>query len=130
APSHPDLIFRVAGEGEERSALEHGAARRGLGERFVLAGGVKDVPGFLAGLDVAVLCSRAEGMPNAVLEYMAAGRPVVAAAVGANPDLLAGGDCGLLVPPGDAGALAGAIDRLLTDRGLARRLGAAARRRA
>lgn len=130
APAHPDVVFRVAGEGEERGALEHGAARRGLGERFVLDGRVKDVPGFLAGLDVAVLCSRAEGMPNAVLEYMAAGRPVVATAVGAVPELIEDGTHGLLVPPGDAGALARAIARLLADPGLARRLGEAARWRA
>ena len=88
------------------------------------------MPGFLAELDVAVLCSRAEGMPNAVLEYMAAGRPVVATAVGAVPELIEDGTHGLLVPPGDPGALARAIARLLADPGLARRLGEAARWRA
>jgi glycosyltransferase involved in cell wall biosynthesis len=130
APDHPDVVFRVAGEGEDRPALEQGAARSGLAERFVLEGSVADVPGFLAGLDVAVLCSRAEGMPNAVLEYMAAGRPVVATAVGATPELIADGEHGLLVPPGDAAALARAIARLLADPALARRLGEAARWRA
>jgi glycosyltransferase involved in cell wall biosynthesis len=130
APSHPDVVFRVAGEGEERSALEQGAARHGLGERFVLEGRVDDVPGFLAGLDIAVLCSRAEGMPNAVLEYMAAGRPIVATAVGATPELIEDGMHGLLAPPGDPAALARAIGRLLVDPALARRLGEAARWRA
>jgi glycosyltransferase involved in cell wall biosynthesis len=130
APSHPDVVFRVAGEGEERAALEHGALRRGLAGRFVLQGSVADVPGFLAGLDVAVLCSRAEGMPNAVLEYMAAGRPTVATAVGATAELIEDGTHGLLVPPGDAVALARAIARLLGDPGLAGRLGEAARWRA
>ena len=130
APSHPDVVFRVAGEGEERGALEHAAVQRGLGQRFVLEGRVKDVAGFLAGLDVAVLCSRAEGMPNAVLEYMAAGRPVVATAVGAVPELIEDGTHGLLVPPGDPAALARAIARVLADPGLARRLGDAARARA
>jgi glycosyltransferase involved in cell wall biosynthesis len=91
---------------------------------------VKDVPGFLAGLDVAVLPSRAEGMSNAVLEYMAAGRPIVATAVGATPELIADGEHGLLVPPDDPARLADALDRLLRDPDLARRLGAAARRRA
>jgi glycosyltransferase involved in cell wall biosynthesis len=91
---------------------------------------VADVPSFLAGLDVAVLPSRAEGMSNAVLEYMAAGRPIVATAVGATPELLADGEHGLLVPPGDPAALAAAIGKLLRQPELARRLGAAARRRA
>jgi glycosyltransferase involved in cell wall biosynthesis len=130
APSHPDVVVLVAGEGEEHRALEEGAARRGLGERFLLEGRVTNVPGFLAELDVAVLCSRAEGMPNAVLEYMAGGRPIVATAVGATPELIEDGTHGLLVPPGDSAALARAIGRLLADPGLARRLGEAARWRA
>jgi glycosyltransferase involved in cell wall biosynthesis len=130
APDHPDVVFRVAGEGEERTALEQGAAQYGLAERFVLEGSVADVPAFLAGLDVAVLCSRAEGMPNAVLEYMAAGRPIVATAVGATPELIVDGEHGLLVPPCDAAALAREIARLLGDPGLARRLCEAARWRA
>ncbi len=69
-------------------------------------------------------------MPNAVLEYMAAARPIVATAVGATPELIRDGVHGLLVPPNDAPALAAAIDRLLTDRDLACRLGEAARERA
>jgi glycosyltransferase involved in cell wall biosynthesis len=69
-------------------------------------------------------------MPNAVLEYMAAGRPIVATAVGATPELIEDGEHGLLVPPGDAGALARAIARLLDEPALARRLGEAARWRA
>jgi glycosyltransferase involved in cell wall biosynthesis len=85
------------------------------------------VPHFLADLDVAVLPSRAEGMSNAVLEYMAAGRPIVATAVGANPDLLDHGVTGLLVPPGDDSALAWAIGKLLREPAGARRMGEAAR---
>src|SRR5262249_4735618 len=98
--------------------------------RFALPGAVADVPGFLAGLDVAVLPSRAEGMSNALLEYMAAGRPVVATPVGATPEVIEDGVHGLLVQPGDPEALAAAIGRLLSDLALASRLGAAARARA
>jgi glycosyltransferase involved in cell wall biosynthesis len=128
--SHPDIAFRVAGEGEERPELERQVAAAGLVDQFALPGAVKDVPGFLAGIDIAVLSSRSEGMPNAVLEYMAAGRAVVATAVGATPELIEDGVHGLLVPPDDAGRLAGAIVELLRDPGRAARLGAAARRRA
>ena len=130
ARSHPRAVFRVGGEGELRPALEGLARDLGLGERFELAGAVADVPAFLAGLEVCVLCSRSEGMSNAVLEYMAAGRPVVATAVGATPELIEDGRHGLLVPPEDAAALAAAVRRLLDDPGLAVRLAGAARRRA
>jgi glycosyltransferase involved in cell wall biosynthesis len=127
---HPRAFFEVAGEGESRRSLELQAEAAGLGGRFRLRGGVDDMPEFLAGLDVAVLCSRAEGMSNALLEYMAAGRPIVATAVGAAPALIENEVHGMLVPPGDVVRLAEAIGQLLTDRGLARRLGESARRRA
>ncbi|HVS37576.1 MAG TPA: glycosyltransferase [Gemmataceae bacterium] len=125
-----DLRFQIAGEGEMRASLEATAQARGLADRFRLLGSVSDIPAFLGGLDVAVLCSRSEGMSNALLEYMAAGRAIVATAVGAAPDLIEDGVQGLLVPPGDADRLAEAIARLLRRPELARRLGEAARRRA
>jgi glycosyltransferase involved in cell wall biosynthesis len=130
AARFPHATFPVAGEGELGPHLGCLAGDLGLGSRLVLTGSVADVPGFLAGLDVAVLCSRSEGMSNALLEYMAAGKPIVATAVGANGYLVRHNVHGLLVPPGDAGRLAGAIRRLLEDPSLARRLGAAARARA
>jgi glycosyltransferase involved in cell wall biosynthesis len=128
--SRPGVRFRVAGEGKQRSELEGFIERLGLCGRFVLSGAEADVTAFLAGLDVAVLPSRAEGMSNALLEYMAAGRAIVATDVGGNGELVEHGVHALLVPPDDPRALAHAIDRLLADRALARRLGAAARNRA
>src|SRR5579875_3020105 len=127
---HPQTVFTVAGEGPLRTVLQQQAAAEGLAEHFSLPGSVADVPSFLASLDVAVLCSHAEGMSNALLEYMAAGRAIVATQVGAAPELIVDGVHGLLVPPGDAPKLAGAIQRLLEDRELAQRLGTAARQRA
>ena len=127
---HRRAIFAVAGEGELRASLEEQARRAGLAGQFQILGSVTDVPEFLAGLDVAVLCSHAEGMSNALLEYMAAGRAIVATAVGAATELIEDGTHGLLVSPGDAERLAEAVGRLLDDRQLARRLGKAARRRA
>jgi glycosyltransferase involved in cell wall biosynthesis len=126
---HPEVTFLIAGEGALRPELERLAAERGLGERFVLVGTLADVPGFLAGLDVAALPSRSEGMSNALLEYMAAGKAIVATAVGGNPRLIDDGVHGLLVPSEDPGALATAISRLLSDADLATQLGLAARRR-
>lgn len=112
----------LIGDGQERAELERQAA--GLDVAF--EGQRKDVPAFLAQTDVFVLPSLEEGLSNAVMEAMAAGKPIVATAVGGTPELL-GGDRGLLVPPADPLALAAAIERLLTDRVEAERLGAAAR---
>jgi glycosyltransferase involved in cell wall biosynthesis len=127
--AHPGATFHVAGEGPLRPELLRLASDLGLGERVTLWGSVADVPGFLAGLDVAVLPSLTEGMSNALLEYMAAGRAIVATGVGGNVRLIEDGVNGLLVPPGDAIRLAAAVGRLLSDPALATRLGAAARRR-
>jgi glycosyltransferase involved in cell wall biosynthesis len=124
----PDVVFEVAGDGEQRAELERLHAELRLGERFILRGSVSDVPGFLRSVDVAVLPSHSEGMSNALLEYMAAGRAVVATAVGATPELVHDGETGLLVPPGNETALADATGRLIADAGLSQRLGAAARR--
>jgi len=95
-----------------------------------MPGSLADVPAFLADLDVAVLCSNSEGMSNAILEYMAAVRPIVATAVGGNMQLIEDSQDGLLVPPGNPHQLAQAIGRLLDDSPLADRLAEAARRKA
>jgi len=82
----------------------------------------------LPGMDVFVLSSREEGIPNALLEAMAAARPAVATAVGGTPEVLEDGRTGWLVPPGDPPALAAALEAALTDRVEAERRGAAAQR--
>lgn len=126
---HPGLRVLIVGHGPEEDALRELIARLGLESTVSLVGFRADVPDLLASLDVAVSCSAFEGSPLAVLEYMAAGAPIVATRVGGVPDLVADGESALLVPPGDSGELATGIDRLLTDRALAERLGATARAR-
>jgi glycosyltransferase involved in cell wall biosynthesis len=125
----PKLVFEVAGDGEQRDELERLHADLGLGDRFVLRGSVADVAGFLRTVDVAVLPSHSEGMSNALLEYMSAGRAVVATDVGANAALVRNGTSGLIVPPGDGAALVDAIGQYLTNPLRAASYGAAARRR-
>jgi glycosyltransferase involved in cell wall biosynthesis len=127
---HGELAFEVAGDGPDRQAFEQRIKAAGLGGRFFLPGLLADIPRFLAGIDVAVLSSRSEGMSNALLEYMAAARPTVATAVGAAPTLIEHGVHGLLVPADDSSRLAEAIANLLKNPTLARRLGMAARQRA
>jgi phosphatidylinositol alpha-1,6-mannosyltransferase len=89
----------------------------------------EDLPPLYALMDVFVHPSLRDGMPNALLEAMACGRPVVASTAGGIPDLVRHGRDGFLVPPGDAGALGAAIGRLLGDAGTARALGRAGRER-
>jgi glycosyltransferase involved in cell wall biosynthesis len=127
--THPHVSFHIAGEGELRPDLEKLVSDLSLADRVFLPGTIDDVPGFLRELDIAVLCSKSEGMSNAILEYMAAGKAIVATAVGGNVQLLEHERTGLLVPAGDPHSLVEAIRRLLDDPALAIRLARAARQR-
>ena len=118
----PQARFVLVGDGEQRKEFQAAAQDAGAGGNFMFLGRRSDVADILAACDIAVLPSAAEGMPNAVLEYMAAGLPVVASAVGGNLEVIADGATGLLVPPGNAEALAQALLRLLADDVLALRV--------
>lgn len=113
----------LAGDGPERAALEAQARTAGISEQVRFLGRRDDVADLLAACDVFVLPSRREGLGVAALEAMAAGRPIVASAVGGLPEVVVEDRTGLLVPPDDAGPLAEALARLLRDEGLRRRLG-------
>ena len=126
----PEARFVIVGDGSSRRELEAQTRMLGLLERVVFTGTRLDVETILAQAAISVAPSLSEGLSNVVLESMAAGLPVVATRVGGTPEILDDGVTGLLVPPCDALALAGAIGRLLGDEALALRLGAAARTRA
>jgi glycosyltransferase involved in cell wall biosynthesis len=117
--------FILVGEGPLQEEFERQAKELGLEWHFIFLGRRSDVADVLAASDIAVLPSQAEGMPNAVLEYLAAGLPTVATAVGGNREIIHQGVTGLLVPPRDAKALAAALNRLLGDDRLAETLGRA-----
>jgi len=128
----PDVWFLVIGETSpgDRSYLDTLTAlagRLGLRDRVVFAGLRNDVPELLACAAVSVMPSLNEALSNVLLESMAAGVPVVATRVGGTPEAVQDGITGLLVPPGDVGALARSIDRLLSDREFSERLGRAGR---
>jgi glycosyltransferase involved in cell wall biosynthesis len=127
APSHPELRFVVAGDGPRAAELRALASTLGVGRQVEFLGHVDDVASLLRGADAFVLPSRSEAFPNAAIEAMAAGLPVVASAVGGLLDLVDDGRTGVLVPPDDPAALAGAIEALVLDPARASRLGAAAR---
>jgi glycosyltransferase involved in cell wall biosynthesis len=122
----PQLL--VVGDGPLRARLAAQAAALGVSESVVFTGSLADVRVPLAAMDVFVLPSRAEGLSNALLEAMAAGRPVVATAVGGTSEVLDAERTGVLVPPGDVDAMASAILGLLADATRARRIAGAAQR--
>ena len=109
----------LAGSGPEEAPLRRFTRELGLSAHVSFAGPAfgEDKKRLLAGADVLVLASYSEGLPYALLEGMAAGAPVIATRVGAIPDVVTDGVHGLLVPPGDPEAIAGAIRRLAADRG-------------
>jgi glycosyltransferase involved in cell wall biosynthesis len=122
-----DIRLVILGDGELRDSLL--ALRRDLGleEMVLMPGFVPDAERYLPAFDVFAMSSCMEGLGSIVLDAFAAGLPVAATAGGGLPELVRNEETGLLVPVGDAGALAGALNRLIEGRLLAERLGAAAR---
>jgi sugar transferase (PEP-CTERM/EpsH1 system associated) len=129
AADQPDLYLLFVGDGPEKRPLQTAAQQLPSANRVIFLGDQQEIPRLLAALDILVLPSLWEGLPNVVLEAMAAGLPVVATAVGGTPELVVEGETGLLVPPRDPATLAEAIVTLLTDPELARRLGENGRQR-
>jgi glycosyltransferase involved in cell wall biosynthesis len=125
----PGLHLAVLGDGELRAALEGRARDLGIAERVHFTGWWQDVPSALADLDVVVLSSRNEGTPVALIEALAAGRPVVATDVGGVRHVVQEGETGWLCPPGDPAALAELLRRAVTNPELAGTLAREGRKR-
>jgi glycosyltransferase involved in cell wall biosynthesis len=117
----------IVGGGRRAAEMQQLAESLGLADAVHFLGPRRDVPDLLNAMDVFVLPSYSEGVSLALLEAMAAGLPVIATAVGGLPEVVTDGDNGLLIPPRDPDALAGALERLLADPAWARQLGAKAR---
>ncbi len=126
---HPDASVTLVGGGPRRDALETLTRALGIGDRVRFLGECRDVAPVLAEHDLFVLPSRSEAFPNALIEAMATGLPVVATAVGGIPEVVRPGVNGLLVPPDDDAALADAVLGLMDDPARAAALGRAARAR-
>jgi len=126
---HEDLIR--AGAGLRLLFVGEGPYRRPLeGRGAILAGARRDIPEILAASDIVALMSRfGEGCPNALLEAMSAGKPVVAARSGGIPEVVVDGETGVLVPPEDVEALQTALRDLAADPARRRRMGAAGKAR-
>ena len=129
--AHPDLHLTLVGEGGDRAGLEAQAATLGLGDTVTFTGvqSQAQVAGRLEDSDILVLPSFAEGVPVVLMEAMASRIPVVATRVGGVQELVEDGESGLVVPPGCVDSLVRALDRLLSDPELCRRMGVAGRAR-
>jgi glycosyltransferase involved in cell wall biosynthesis len=119
----------IVGDGPQLANLREQVAAAGLTDRVIFTGNQNDVAPWMRAFDLFVLPSTGnEGVPQALAQAMASGLPVVTTPVGAIPELVQDGKTGLIVPPGNAAALADAIARLLGDDALVRRLAAAGRK--
>ncbi len=119
----PRARLLIVGEGTEREAIIEEIARAGLNDAVQVLGVRRDVARILAASDAFVLSSDREGLPIAVLEAMAAARPVVATAVGDLPAVVRDGETGRVVPPKDRAALAAALVDVLTDSNRSQQMG-------
>jgi starch synthase (maltosyl-transferring) len=127
-PRHPELHVLMVGDGPLGEKLRTWVAKENLQSRIHFAGRRNDVPSLFRAADLFVLPSLWEGLPNVVLEAMAAGIPTVASRVEGISDLLIDGRTGLIVPPNSPPDLAEAIARMLADPQQARRMAREAQR--
>lgn len=119
----PSCQILIVGDGPAEGHLRVMAQQLGIASRVIFAGVRRDIPQLLPLLDAFVLPSLYEGFGIAILEAMAAGRPVVATTVGGIPEFVTNGETGILVAPSDAAALARAIQRVLSNPEEARQMG-------
>jgi glycosyltransferase involved in cell wall biosynthesis len=124
-----DVHLLIVGDGPHRDRLERFTRQVRIEDKVHFLGERDDVPRLLPHFDVLCLASGYEGLPNVILEAMAAGRPVVATDIPGNRDLVLPGQTGFLVPVGDRAAFARQILKLLDDTDLNQRLGEAGRQR-
>jgi glycosyltransferase involved in cell wall biosynthesis len=125
----PNVFTVIVGDGPDRDALVEFSQKVAIDDRVRLVGPRDDVPRLMAVMDVVVQPSQFEGMPNSVMEAMAAGLPVVASNIPGNDELVIDGETGFLVPVGDTKLLAARINRLLDEPDLGRRFGEAGQTR-
>ncbi|MCX5799986.1 MAG: glycosyltransferase family 4 protein [Candidatus Eisenbacteria bacterium] len=123
--SEKEAVLLVFGDGPLRDHLARLAEKIGCADSIHFLGHVPGLASSLRNVDLFVLPSLTEGLPNVLLEALAAATPVIATAVGGVPEIVVNGETGILVSPGESGQLARAITELLSDPGLARAMGQA-----
>lgn len=126
---HPEVLFLIVGDGELGPQLREHARRERL-TNVIFTGYQRDVPRFLSLFDIFVLPSLWEGLPVAVVEAMAAGKPVVATRVGGTPEAVVDGSTGYIVEPRSVPQLVDRLGKLIRDRDLRQQMGRAGREQA
>lgn len=126
----PLIRLLIAGDGPLRKELEAYAETLGIKQNVLFLGMRRDIPALLSVMDIFVLPSRWEGLPNALLEAMAGSRPIIATDIPSFREIIDTKDVGFLIPPGDSAALSEAIRLLLEDKRLRESMGKVARERA
>ena len=126
--SHPNAHFIIAGEGELKLQLEELAMSMDVAGNVHFIGRCLDIPGLLSVSEMCVLTSTAEGFSNSILEYMAAGKPVIATNVGGAKEVVLDGETGYLVASADDAAMAARLIELLDDKEKTSRFGIDAKR--
>lgn len=122
-----NIKLLIVGEGSLLDSLRESVQKNNINEKVIFTGKRHDIPDILSAIDLFIMPSIAEGLPNSLLEAMAMGKPIVATEIGGTPELIKNGFNGLLVPPRDPGALATAIKGLIYNGQLAAKIGFAAR---
>lgn len=125
----PEAVFLFAGRGVLLTQLQHEVDQLGLTNSVKFLGFREDIPALLQALDIFVLPSLSEGLPLSLLEAMASSKPAVATNVGGTPEVLVNEETGYLVPPMDHESLASRLLALLSDKAMAKRMGANGRNR-
>lgn len=123
----PHLKWVIVGDGPDRERLTGLLTQHGLTDRFLLPGRAVDVIPSLAAMDIAVLCSASESFSNSLIEYMAAGLPVIASDVGGNREAITHGESGMLFPSGDQPRFNELVRQLVNDRALSDRFASTAK---
>ena len=126
----PSTTFVLVGDGPLMEQARESRSQLGLQERLLLPGHIEQARDLMAAFDVLIVASLSEGSSVVAMEAMALGKPVVATNVGGLPEVVVHGQTGLVVPPGDPGAVAGAVIDLLNDPERAQEMGERGRRRA
>ena len=126
----PSIVLLIVGDGPALNELRELVKHRGIEDKVIFTGSRKDVPAMLAAMDIFVFSSLWEGLPNALIEAMAAGKTIIATDIKPNREVLGSEHAGVFVPCEDSAAIAAGITQLLRDRASALRLASAAQERA
>jgi glycosyltransferase involved in cell wall biosynthesis len=126
----PRIMLLIVGDGPMKDGLRNYAKTLGLNEHVIFTGSRRDIPALLAAMDIFVLPSLWEGLPNALLEAMAAAKPIIATDIPSIREIVSSEEIGILIPSENSDAIANSIELVLNNKTLSENLSKAAKERA